>query len=152
PMAPPENKEVPQDVVRHQRRQRPLETFGASTGPWLRQYFKAIEVPVFRDPRIALVGAREAELGGYDAVEGRYRVTIGDSRLVLSVFVIDGVHADKLSGGKAIEYGEAVFHLYDVDGTPAVTFIDEDHIGYAFSSERLTARELVQLVTSSNIV
>jgi len=145
---------VTQEVVRQQSRSMPLEVRGASTGTWLRENFAPIEPPTFRAPRlgISLLGARLTAIAGHNAAQLRYLVTSGDSRFTLTAVMIDDLRNDDLSGGTAIKLGGRTLHVHDANGVPAVTYVDEHHMGYAFSSDRLSAQELLELVVSSDLI
>src|SRR2546428_662354 len=53
----PESADVA-TVVKRQNYSLPLEVQGASTGPWLREYFAPVEPPQFSEPGIRLLGGR----------------------------------------------------------------------------------------------
>jgi anti-sigma factor RsiW len=146
---------VAKEVVRQQGRTMPLEVKGASTGRWLRENFSQnVEPPQFRAPRheITLQGARLTAVAGHNAAQLRYLVTAGDSRFVLTAVVIDDLRDDDLTGGTPLRIGERTLHIHDANGTPAVTYVDEYRMGYAFASDRLSAQELLELVVSSDLI
>jgi cobalt-zinc-cadmium resistance protein CzcA len=66
--------------------------------------------------------------------------------------LISGVRGDELRGGDAYRIGERTVHMYDANGQPAITYVDANQIGYVFTSERLSAQELLALVATSDIV
>jgi len=154
PTPPPQTAAVAKEVVRQQARTLPLEVRGASTGPWLRENFAQIEPPQFRAPRldIALQGARLTAVNGHNAAQLRYLVTSGDSKFTLTAVVIDELSENDLSGGTPIKVGDRTLHVHDANGIPAVTYVDENHMGYAFASDRLSAQDLLELVVSSNLI
>ncbi|MBS1121822.1 MAG: putative transrane anti-sigma factor [Deltaproteobacteria bacterium] len=154
PPVPTESGAVAKEVVRQQTRSLPLEVQGAGTGPWLRENFAPIEPPQFRTPSldIQLLGARLTAVSGHNAAQLRYVVTSGANRFTLTAVVIDDLHNDELTGGTAIKFGDRVLHVHDANGIPAVTYVDEHFMGYAFASERLTAQELLELVVSSDLI
>jgi hypothetical protein len=142
------------EVVRQQTRTMPLEVRGASTRPWLRENFAPIEPPQFRAPQydIELLGARLTAVAGHNAAQLRYLVISGGNRFTLTAVVIDELRADDLAGGTAIKFGDRTLYVHDANGLPAVTYVDEHHMGYAFASERLTSQELLELVVSSDLI
>lgn len=145
--------ETTHEAARQQIRNKPLEVQGASTGPWLRQHFApTVELPQFNAEPVQLLGARLTEVNGHDAALLQYKVSLDDAPLRLSAVVVQGLGRDELSGGQAIEVGDRVLHLIDIEGSPAVTFVDPNSTGYVFMAERLTANELVRLVVSSNLI
>jgi anti-sigma factor RsiW len=154
PTAPTKTGVVAKEVVRQQARTMPLEVRGASTGNWLRENFAPIEPPQFRAPRleIELQGARLTAISGHNAAQLRYHVTSGDSAFTLTAIVIDDLQNDELSGGTAIRVGERTLHIHDANGIPAVTYIDEHRMGYAFTSDRLGSQELLELVVQSDLI
>jgi anti-sigma factor RsiW len=154
PDLPAKTGGVAKEVVRQQSRTMPLEVRGASTGTWLRENFAPIEPPQFRAPRhdIVLMGARLTAVSGHNAAQLRYRVTSGDSQFTLTAVVIDQLTNDELSGGTAIRIGDRTLHVHDANGIPAVTYVDEQRMGYAFASDRLSAQELLELVVSSDLI
>jgi hypothetical protein len=133
----------------------PLEVRGASTGTWLRENFAPIEPPIFNAARldITLQGARLTAVAGHNAAQLRYLVTSGQSTFTLTAVVIDDLQNDDLNGGTPIKVGgDRTLHIYDANGIPAVTYVDEHGMGYAFASDRLTAQELLELVVSSDLI
>jgi hypothetical protein len=66
--------------------------------------------------------------------------------------VIDDLSSEDLSGGQAFKVGDRTLHIHDANGIPAVTYVDEHGMGYAFASERLRAQELLELVVSSDLI
>jgi anti-sigma factor RsiW len=154
PPGPNDSGAVAKEVVRQQTRSMPLEVQGAGTGPWLRENFAPIEPPQFRTPSldIQLLGARLTAVSGHNAAQLRYVVTSGANRFTLTAVVIDDLHNDELTGGTPIKFGDRVLHVHDANGIPAVTYVDEHFMGYAFASERLTAQELLELVVSSDLI
>lgn len=142
------------EVVRQQGRTMPLEVQGASTRPWLRENFAPIEPPQFRAPQydIDLLGARLTAVAGHNAAQLRYLVVNGNNRFTLTAVVIDELRPEDLAGGSAIKFGDRTLYVHDANGMPAVTYVDEQHMGYAFASERLTAQELLELVVSSDLI
>jgi anti-sigma factor RsiW len=142
------------NVVKSQSRGLPLEVQGASTGPWLRNYFP-VEPPQFTEPGILLLGGRLLPNGiaKHDAALLQYLVTLGTERLTLTAVVLKDLRGDELSDGQAWRVGDLVLRVHDANGMPAVTYIDpNDHVGYVFASERMTADELLRLVVSTDLI
>jgi anti-sigma factor RsiW len=154
PAGPAKTGVVAKEVVRQQARTMPLEVRGASTGTWLRENFAPIEPPQFRAPRLDIVlqGARLTAVSGHNAAQLRYRVTSGDNQFTLTAVVIDELTNDELSGGTPIKVGDRTLHVHNANGIPAVTYVDEQNMGYAFASDRLSAQELLELVVSSDLI
>jgi anti-sigma factor RsiW len=133
----------------------PLEVQGASTGPWLRDHFAPVEPPQFTEPGIALLGARLLPNGisNHDAALLQYLVSLGPNRLTLTAVVLKDLRGDELSDGQAYRVGDLVLRVHDASGMPVVTYINpEDHVGYVFASERMTAEELFRLVVSTDLI
>jgi anti-sigma factor RsiW len=143
---------VAHEAVRQQTRGMPLEVQGPNTGPWLRTHFAQVEPPQFREPGIALAGARLTSIGGHDAALVQYIVTIGQNQFTLNAIVMVGLRGDELSGGTAIRVGDRELHVHDADGIPVVTYVDEHNTGYTFAAERLAPQELLELVVSSDLI
>lgn len=143
---------VAHEVVRQQTRSLPLEVQGASTDSWLRTHFGPVQPPRFSEPTVQLVGARATAVQGHDAALLRYLVAVGGSRVSLTAMLIADLRGDELRGGQALQVGNLTLHVHDADGQPAVTYIDEHRVGYVFTSERLTAQELVSLVVRSDLI
>jgi anti-sigma factor RsiW len=142
-------------VVKQQAQPWPLEVQGDGTGPWLRAHFAPVEPPSFTEPGIALRGARLMPNGiaNHDAAALQYLVSIGENRVTLTAIVVKDLRGDALSGGEPYLVGNLVLRLHDVDGMPAVTYVDRyNHVGYVFASQRLTADELLRLVGSTNLI
>jgi anti-sigma factor RsiW len=146
---------VAQEAVRQQLRQQPLEVQGASTGPWMRQHFApSVEPPRFADSRIELVGGRLTAVAGRDAAQLFYAVRTSDGASVgLTAFVLEGLAEGELSGGQEVALRDGrVVHVVDAGGIPAVTFVDGGRQGYVFTSDRMSAQELVDVVVSSELI
>jgi len=155
PSQAPQTGAVAKEVVRQQARSLPLEVRGVTeTRPWLRENFANIEPPQFHAPNldITYLGARLTAVNGHNAAQLRYIVTSGDSRFTLTAVVIDQLSADDLTGGTPIKVGDRTLHIHDANGIPAVTYVDENHMGYAFASDRLSAQSLLELVVSSDLI
>jgi len=155
PTSTPKTGAVAKEVVRQQARTMPLEVRGASTGTWLRENFAAVDPPQFRaSPRhqIVLQGARLTAVAGHNAAQLRYQVINGDNRFTLTAVVIDDLGNDDLTGGTPLRIGDRTLHIHDANGIPAVTYVDEHMMGYAFASDRLSAQELLELVVSSDLI
>jgi anti-sigma factor RsiW len=142
------------EVVRQQTRSMPLEVQGASTGPWLREHFApTMELLQFSaNEPVKLMGARLTAVNGHDAALLEYNVSFGDAPFRLSAVVVRDLRSDELSGGQEIQVGDRALHLVEIDGVPAVTFVDDNRTGYVFMASRLSANELVRLVVSSNLI
>ena len=150
-----EDSTVALDVAKQQTSGLPLEVQGASTGPWLRDHFAPVEPPQFTEPGIALRGARLLPNGiaNHDAALLEYLVPIGANRVTLTAVVIKDLRGDELSGGPAYQIGDLVLRVRDADGMPVVIHIDpKDHVGYVFTSKRMTAEELIGLVVSTDLI
>lgn len=149
-------KERPQtvanEVVRQQTRSLPLEVQGASTGNWVKQNFAQIELPKFTEPGIELIGARATAVAGHDAALLRYLVNVGVNRVSLTTVLIADMRGDELSNGKELKVGNLVLHIHDADGQPAISYVDDNHVGYVFTSERMSTQELLELVVTSDLI
>ena len=152
PTERPRVEAVAHEVVRQQTRPLPLEVQGPNTGPWLKQHFAAVEPPQFTEPGIQLIGARATAVQGHDAAMLRYLVSVGVNRLTLTAFMIQDIQGEELQGGQPIQVGGLTLHLYDADGQPAVTYVDENRIGYVFTSERMSPRELLSVIVRSDFI
>ena len=144
---------VAQDVVRQQARAMPMEVQGPSTGPWLKAHFDdQIEPPRFTQPNIQLVGARLTSVAGHEAALLRYVVSMGGNQFTLTAVLIAGLKHGSLEGGQAIKVGERTLNVHDANGVPAVTYVDDNNMGYTFAAERLSPQELLELVVSSDLI
>lgn len=150
--SPRQFAQVTSEVIRQQTRSLPLEVQGASTGSWLRQHFAPVEPPTFSEPGIQLIGARATAIQGHDAAMLRYLVSVGVNRVSLTTVLIANVPDDMFGGGQGFQVGPLTLRLHDADGMPAVTYIDENRMGYVFTSERMTAKELLSLVVTSDLI
>lgn len=143
---------VAKEVVRQQTRSLPLEVQGASTGNWLRQNFAAVEPPQFTEPGIELIGARATAVSGHDAALLRYLVNVGVNRVSLTTVLIADMRGDELSNGQELKVGNLTLHVHDADGQPAISYVDANHVGYVFTSERMSTQELLELVITSDLI
>jgi anti-sigma factor RsiW len=143
---------VAKEVVRQQTRSLPLEVQGASTGTWLREHFAPVEPPQFTEPGIELIGARATAVAGHDAALLRYLVNVGVNRVSLTTVLIADLRDGELSNGSELKIGNLMFHVHDADGQPAVSYVDENHVGYVFTSERMSVKELIEVVVTSDLI
>jgi anti-sigma factor RsiW len=143
---------VAKEVVRQGGRQKPLEVQGASTGTWLKQNFAQVDPPQFTEPGIELIGARGTAVAGHDAALLRYLVNVGVNRVSLTTVLIADMRGDELSNGQELKVGNLVLHVHDADGQPAISYVDENHVGYVFTSERMSTQELLELVITSDLI
>lgn len=143
---------VAREVLRQQTRGLPLEVQGPGTGPWLRANFAPVEPPQFQEPGIQLIGARATAIAGHDAAQLRYLVSVGVNRVSLTAMLIADLRGDELRGGQPVKMGRLTLHVYDVEGLPAVTYVDENRIGYVFTSERMSLNELLSLVGTTDLI
>ena len=154
--APRARSQGPADVANVVKsRGLPLEVQGASTRAWLHDHFAAVEPPQFTDPGILLLGGRLLPNGiaKHDAALLQYLVSFGTERLTLTAVVLKDLRGDELSDGQAWQIGDLVLRVHNANGMPAVTYIDpNDHVGYVFASERMTADELLRLVVSTDLI
>ncbi len=147
-----QKSEVASEALRQQKRSMPLEVKGPDTGPWMRANFPQVEPPQFPEPGIQLIGGRGTAIVGHDAMQLRYLVNVGENRVVLNAMLIADLQGEELRGGQAVKMGRLTLHVYDVDGLPAVTYVDENRIGYVFTSERMSLNELLSLVGTSDLI
>lgn len=152
PPPAPATQPVAKEVVRQHTRSRPLEVQGAGTGRWLRENFAPIDPPQFATQNVALLGARLTAINGHDAAQLQYLVSQGANQFTLTAVVIADLGPDDLRGGQPIKVGNRVLHVYDVDGMPTISYVDEHRMGYTFASQRLSAQELLELVVSSDLI
>jgi anti-sigma factor RsiW len=153
PVGPAHVGAVAQEAVRQHTRSMPLEVQGASTGPWLREHFTpTVAPPQFTTPGIRLVGARLTAVDGHDGALLAYEVALGDARYGLSALVIRDAQPGDLAGGEEVQVGARTLHVMASNGLTAVTFIDTDHMGYAFMSDQLSSDQLVRLVVSTDLI
>jgi anti-sigma factor RsiW len=152
PTEQPRVAAVTHEIIRQQERPLPLEVQGASTGPWLKQHFASVEAPQFTEPGVQLIGARITAVQGHDAAMLRYLVSVGVNRVTLTAVLITDVQGDELQGGQPVQVGGLTLHMYDADGQPTLTYVDENRVGYVFTSERMTARELLSVVVRSDFI
>ncbi len=143
---------VANEVVRQQTRSLPLEVQGASTGTWLKEHFAPVEPPQFTEPGIELIGARATAVAGHDAALLRYLVNVGVNRVSLTTVIITELRGDELSNGREVQIGRMTLHIHDADGQPAVSYVDDNHVGYVFTSERMSLKELIEVVVTSDLI
>jgi len=153
PVGTADSGRITREAVGQVPRNMPLEVEGLSTLPWLRQHFaRDVAPPQFTQPGIELRGARLTDVSGHQAAIVEYWVLDNGNRYPLSAMLIVDVRGDDLSGGVPVKIGDRTLHLHESNGMRAVTFVDEQGLGYAFMATRLTAPELLQLVVTSDLI
>jgi hypothetical protein len=92
-------------------------------------------------------------IANHDAALLSYLVTIGESRIPLSAVVLKDLGGEDLNGGDAYRVGGLTLRVLNANGMPAVTYIDPNtNVGYVFASERMSVKELIQLVVSTDLI
>ena len=148
---------VAQEAVKVQRRPRPLEVQGASTGPWLAQHFEPdVTVPSFEDRGVRLVGARLVQVKEYDAAQIFYEVVAGPTRLELVAFVMKDVRPADLRGATPVPVSAGELWVSELGSgdtrASVVSYVDPQRNGYVFLSQALGPRALLDVVVESDLV
>lgn len=102
--------------------------------------------------QIERLSQRPTEVSGHNALRMSYVVTIDGRRYSLTGFMIDDLKPSDLGGGNPIRIGDRTYRVHNAYGMPAVTYIDEFGMGYAFGSERLSAQQLLEVVASADLI
>jgi anti-sigma factor RsiW len=140
---------VASEAVRQASRSLPLEVQGPNTESWVHQHFASIEAPRFTEPSVRPLGARATAINGHDAVMFSYRVDTGAGAFVLTSVAMDNVRDDELDGGEAVQVGNHVLHVIQLNRQFGVTYVDPNHRGYIFFAPQVSADELVRLVATA---
>jgi anti-sigma factor RsiW len=143
---------VVDEAVRQQSRTLPMEVQGPGTGPWLRQNFASLELPQVREAQSQPIGARLLPHGvnGHDAALVQWQLEWRGRPFLLSMVAIQDVRDGELAEGDEVDVEGRVLHVVEEDGRVAVTFVDGNHVGYAFIAPELSANELVWVVGHMN--
>lgn len=145
---------VAMEAARQGNRQLPLEVQGASTGPWLQQHLASTAAPprFQKSTNIDTLGARLTAVLGHDAAIVKYRVTerTGAQFDVIEVMVRD-IDPSELSAGTPVMVGDKTMHAITAGGMPGITYVNEQHMGFAFFSPHLDHEDLIRLVATSNV-
>jgi len=146
---------VAMEAARQGNRSMPLEVQGASTGPWLQQHLASSATPprFKKSTNIDTLGARLTAVLGHDAAIVKYRVTepTGAQFDVIEVMVRD-IDPGELSAGTPVMLGDRTMHAIRAGGMPGITYVNEQHMGFAFFSPHLNHEELIRLIESSNVL
>ena len=157
PATDPPRSSIAQEAVKVQRKTRPLEVQGASTGPWLRQHYaQDVTVPSFDDRGVRLVGARLVQVRDYDAAQIFYEVVTGPTRVELVAFVMKGVRDGDLQGTTRVPVDTGELWVTEMGQGEArasvVSYVDAQRNGYVFLSHALGPRALLDVVVESDLV
>lgn len=122
----------------------------ASTRNWLQTQIAGTVAPSFEG--IDLLGGDVVQIDGRAMAKLVYEVrTTGPQRLQLSGYLFR-VRPGELSRGQAAECSGRLLHVTQIGDQPAVTYIDENEVGYIFASRDLSADLMLQLVCASNLI
>ncbi len=145
------DKALPFAQVVGRPQQTPLTVRGERDAQtWLQQQIAGSEAPRFEG--IDLLGGNLATYAGRTVARLVYEVsTTSPQSFQLEAFLFRP-QPDELTAGEEVQYRGLVLHVATINGQPAVTYVDENGLGYIFSSRDLSARTLLELVCSSNLI
>jgi hypothetical protein len=85
---------------------------------------------------------------GHETVQFAYNLALNGKPFLLAVQMIKGVQDNEMTGGTPYRIGDRMVSLIeDADGGRMVTFVDrENHLGYMFIADELSADELLNVV------
>jgi anti-sigma factor RsiW len=133
------------------QRQTPLMIRGeAPTQTWLQTQIDGTVAPRFEG--IDLLGGDVVQIEGRAMAKLVYEVrTTSPQRLQLQGYLFR-VRPGELTSGQAAECSGRLLHVTQIGDQPAVTYIDENEVGYIFASRDLSAETMLKLVCSSNLI
>lgn len=122
----------------------------APTETWLQTQIAGTVAPRFDG--IDLVGGDTVEVDGRLMAKLVYEVRTNSARSFQLEGYLFRVRAGELTSGSPVECGGHHLHLNQIGDQPVVTYIDENDVGYIFSSKDLSVRAMVGLVCASNLL
>ncbi|HEY4243746.1 MAG TPA: zf-HC2 domain-containing protein [Kofleriaceae bacterium] len=141
------------EAMRQQAHQKPLEVQGASTVSWMQDHFAPVALPIFEGANATLLGGRLTAVNGHDAAVLAYSLDEGGARVRVAAIVILNEEAAALAGGDEFGVGQRTLHAMEHDGQSVVSYFDETtRVGYLFVADRVSANQLVQLVTATDLI
>jgi hypothetical protein len=143
---------VVDEAMRQQIRPLPMEVQGPQTVQWLKDNAN-VEPPQVGVPSSRLLGGRllPGGVNGHDAELLQWQLSLDGQPFVLSMVRIHDVRDGELGEGQEIEVNGRTMHVVEEEGRVAVTFVDADHVGYAFMAPELSANDLVGVVARSRV-
>jgi hypothetical protein len=128
----------------------PLETVSSNSGD--SQLFMGTDVPTFEDTSSKLIGKRLVTIDGHRAGLAGFDVTINGRHAKLKVLVVPDLHDGEMTDGDEMQAKGRWVHVGQDQGQPFVTYVDAKRNGYMFTSDSLTADELIDLVGKTSLV
>jgi anti-sigma factor RsiW len=133
------------------RSAQPLETVSSNPGE-SEQLFTGTDVPTFEDTSSKLIGKRLVNVDGHRAGLAAFEITLNGRRATLKVLVVPDLHDGEMTDGDETQAKGRWVHVGQDQGLPFVTYIDKNRNGYMFTSESLSAEELIDLVGKTSLV
>lgn len=132
--------------------QKPIDTYGTETGPWLERQIAGTVAPRF-DDGIELLGGSMAQVEDRNVARLEYEVvTTGRQRFRLDAYMFR-TRNNELIAGSLVETPEGrELHVSSLNGLPAITYVDRNQVGYLFISGDLSESALLDLVLSSDLI
>lgn len=147
----PDQQALPFAQVVGRPQQAPLAVRGeAASQTWLQQQIAGVEAPRFEG--IDLLGGDLASYAGRTIARLVYEVSTTSPQSIQLEAILFRTQPGELTTGEPLEYRGRLLHVTNINGQPAVTYVDENGMGYIFSSRDLSARTLLELVCNSNLI
>lgn len=122
----------------------------APTQNWVEQQIAGTRTPRFEG--IDLIGGSMMNIDGRTVARLAYQVrTDGALAFELEAYLFR-IKSNETNIGEEVLIQGRIVHVSSSSGQPAVTYVDENGIGYVFTSKDLTERALLELVGSSNLI
>jgi anti-sigma factor RsiW len=122
----------------------------APTQSWVEQQIVGTRTPRFEG--IDLLGGNLMSINGRTVARLAYQVrTSGPAIFELEAYLFR-VQPNETDVGERVELEGRIVHVSNTNGQPAVTYVDENGIGYLFTSRDLSEKVLLELVGRSNLI
>lgn len=116
------------------------------------QYFAMGAPPRIADSSSHELERRHVSVSGHDGALFAYEITLGGHRAVLKLLVVTDLHDGEMTEGDETQANGRWVHVGHVQGQPFVTYIDAQRNGYMFTSDTLSADQLIELVGKTSLV
>ncbi|HEY1551026.1 MAG TPA: zf-HC2 domain-containing protein [Kofleriaceae bacterium] len=111
-----------------------------------------VDLPMIDNTSSKLLSKRLLNVDNHRAALVAYDITHGGRRAVLKVLVVTDLHDGEMTDGDETQANGRWVHVGQDQGLPFVTYVDAKRNGYMFSSDSLSADELIDLVGKTSLV
>ncbi|HEX4456087.1 MAG TPA: zf-HC2 domain-containing protein [Kofleriaceae bacterium] len=144
-----EHASIAKVAVKQIRGAQPFEVATPNGGA---QVLAATFSPRVDDPSSRELERRRVSVNGHDGALFGYEITHNGRRAVLKLLVVTDLHDGEMIDGDETQANGRWVHVGQDQGQPFVTYVDAKRNGFMFTSDSLSADELIDLVGKTSLV